>query len=150
MGNIFWISPFAAPINTNLTRVEDSTWAHPGGIFFLTNYLQVQTPIESYASYPNLLLELASLFAFLYALIIHLVVIGYSKDKIFTTWTLLLLLGSLGCLILPLLPHSCGQDGYCCQFFPSPSTQPTDSGKSPKTNKLNSDSQRPPEKSSSH
>lgn len=101
MGNFFWISPFAIPINANLVRVDDSVWAHPGGLFFLTDYLNVYTPIESYTSYGNLFFDVTSLFIILYALVLPLVTIGYFKDKVLTSWTILLLLGGLGCLIVP-------------------------------------------------
>ena len=101
MGNFFWISPFATPLNTNLTRIDDSTWAHPGGLFFITDYLSVQTPIETYPSYTNLLNNVTTLFLVLYALTLPLIIIGYFKDRPLTIWTLLLLAGSLGCLIVP-------------------------------------------------
>ena len=101
MGNLFWISPFATPLNTNLTRIDDSNWAHPAGIFFITDYLNTKTPIETYTTYFSLLTNVTTLFFILYALTLPLTIIGYFKDRPFTIWTLLLLAGSLGCLIIP-------------------------------------------------
>jgi hypothetical protein len=101
MGNLFWISPFATPINPNLVRLDDSVWAHPDGFFFITDYLSVNTPIESYASYFELFFDVGSLFVLLYALILPLVAVGYFKDKVLDWWTVLLLIGGLGCLVVP-------------------------------------------------
>ena len=101
LGNLFWISPFAIPINTNLVRVNDSVWAHPWGLFFLTDYLSVSTPIESYNNYFELLFNVGSLFVLLYALLLPLIRVGYFKDRVLNLWTLLLLIGGLGCLIVP-------------------------------------------------
>ncbi len=101
MSNFFWISPFAVPINTNLVRLDDSVWAQPGGLFFITDYLSVNTPIEAYTSYLDLLVEVGSLFVILYALLIPLIIVGFFKDRALSTWTFLLLFGGLGCLIIP-------------------------------------------------
>jgi len=89
------------PINTNLIRVDDSIWAHPGGLFFLTDYLSVNTPIESYTSYFALFLEVGTLFVILYALLMPLICVGFFKDRALTSWTILLLIGGLGCLVIP-------------------------------------------------
>lgn len=101
MGNFFLISPFAVPIDTNLVRIDDSVWAHPGGLFFITDYLNVNTTIESYGSYFDLAFDVGSLFVLLYALILPLVGVGYFKDKVLTFWSLILLIGGLGCLVVP-------------------------------------------------
>ncbi|MEJ2242050.1 MAG: hypothetical protein P8Y18_07910 [Candidatus Bathyarchaeota archaeon] len=101
MGNFFWISPFAAPTNSNIVRVDDSLWAHPQGLFFITDYLNVQTPIETYPSYFNLLSNVTALFLILYGLTLPLVFIGHFKDQVLNIWTALLLMGSFSCLIVP-------------------------------------------------
>jgi hypothetical protein len=100
-GNLFYISPFASPINPNLTRVDDSNWAHPAGLFFITDYLNTKTPIENYTSYTNLASNVTTLFLILYALTLPLTIIGYFKDNTLTIWTILLLIGGLSCLIIP-------------------------------------------------
>jgi hypothetical protein len=100
-GNLFWISPFATQINPNLVRLDDSVYAHPAGLFFLTDYLRVSTPIESYSSYFELFFDVGSLFVLLYALILPLVGVGYFKDKVLGSWTFLLLIGGFGCLVVP-------------------------------------------------
>lgn len=93
MGNLFYIPPFASPINTNLTRIYDSTWAHPAGLFFLTDYLNTKNPIENYNTYINLASNVTTLFLIMYALILPQVIIGYIKDSTLTVWTLLSLMG---------------------------------------------------------
>ena len=101
MGNLFYVSPFAISINPNLVRLDDSVYAHPAGLFFLTDYLRVSTPIESYGNYFELFFDVGSLFVLLYALVLPLVCVGYFKDKVLGSWTLLLLIGGLGCLVVP-------------------------------------------------
>ncbi len=100
-GNFFLISPYAVQYPTNLIWLHDSVWAHPGNLFFLTDYLNVNTPIESYSSYFDLFSQVGSLFALLYALLLPLIAVGYFKDRTLNIWTLLLLIGSFGCLIIP-------------------------------------------------
>jgi hypothetical protein len=100
-GNFLWISPYTVPLTNNLVWVHDSVWAHPAGLFFLTDYLSVSTPIESYSSYFDLFYQVGSLFVLLYALLLPLIGVGYFKDRVFGIWTFLLLVGGLGCLVVP-------------------------------------------------
>ncbi|MCK4885200.1 hypothetical protein KAS24_03920, partial [Candidatus Bathyarchaeota archaeon] len=100
-GNFFLISPYAVQYPTNLVWLHDSVWAHPGNLFFLTDYLNVNTPIESYSSYFDLFSQVGSLFVLLYAVLLPLIAVGYFKDRTLNIWTLLLLIGSFGCLIIP-------------------------------------------------
>jgi hypothetical protein len=100
-GNFLWVSPYAAPLERNMIWLQDSVFAHPGGLFFLTDYLRVSTPIESYASYFDLFYQVSSLFVLLYAVILPLVAVGYFRDRVLGVWSSLLLVGSLGCLVVP-------------------------------------------------
>jgi len=100
-GNFFLISPYAVQYPTNLVWLHDSVWAHPGKLFFLTNYLNVSTPIESYSSYFDLFSQVGSLFILLYAVLLPLIAVGIFKDRTLNLWTLLLLVGSFSCLIIP-------------------------------------------------
>jgi hypothetical protein len=101
LGNFLLVSLFPRVAPANLVWLDDSVFAHPGGLFFLTNYLSVSTPIESYGSYFVLFSQVGSLFVLLYALLLPLIVVGYFKDRMLNVWTLLLLVGGLGCLIFP-------------------------------------------------
>jgi len=101
MGNFFWISPFATEVSPNLVYVDDAVYAHPGGLFFLTNYLSVQTPIESYGSYFGLFFDVGSLFVLLFALLLPLVAVGFFRDRVLSSWSLILFVGGLGCLVFP-------------------------------------------------
>jgi len=100
-GNYLWISPYAIPLERNMIWLHDSVWAHPGGLFFLTDYLRVSTPIESYASYLELFSHVGSLFVLLYVVLLPLIAVGYFKDRVFGSWTFLLMVGSFSCLIVP-------------------------------------------------
>ena len=100
-GNFLFVSPYATPLANNLVWVHDSVFAHPAGLFFLTDYLNVSTPIESYGSYFSLFYDVVSLFVLLFAVLLPLIVVGYFRDRVFGSWTLLLLVGALGCLVVP-------------------------------------------------
>jgi hypothetical protein len=100
-GNFFLISPYPRPLEGNIIRLADSVWAHPGGLFFLTDYLRVSTPIESYTSYFELFSHVSSLFILLYVVLLPLVAVGYFKDRLLGSWNFLLLAGSFSCLIVP-------------------------------------------------
>ena len=82
-------------------RVNDSIAPHLGGLFFLVDYLQVLNPIEHYASYFELFSHVFSLFILLYVVVLPLVVVGHFRDRVLESWTLLLMIGSFGCLIMP-------------------------------------------------
>ena len=100
-GNYLRISPYAVEYPINLIWLNDSAWAHPANLFFITDYLSVNTPIESYTSYYDLFIQVGSLFLILYLISLPLIIIGYFKDRVLNLWTFLLLVGSLGCLIVP-------------------------------------------------
>jgi hypothetical protein len=71
------------------------------GLFFLTNYLQVQNSVDYYSNYWMLALNVALLFTVLFVPYIYLVKKGYFKNSILTSWTALLLVGAFGCLVMP-------------------------------------------------
>lgn len=100
-GNFLWVSSHVVKLNENLIWLHDSVWAHPADMFFLTDYLTVSTPIESYSSYFELFYHVGFLFIMLYAVLLPLIAVGYFKDRTFNVWALLLLLGGFGCLIIP-------------------------------------------------
>jgi len=95
------IFPSPISVETNVIRVVDSVSVHPGGLFFLTDYLKVFTPVEYYGSYLELFSHVFSLFLLLYVILLPLIAVGHFKDRIFGSWTFLLLIGSFSCLIVP-------------------------------------------------
>jgi hypothetical protein len=97
----FRIFPSPVSVETNILTLGDSVLAKPGGLFFLTNYLNVFTPVEHYASYFDLFSHVFSLFILLYALLLPLVVVGRFEDRALGSWTVLLLIGSFSCLVMP-------------------------------------------------
>jgi len=101
-GSIYFrIFPASFRVATNVIRVNDMVNPRPGGLFFLVDYLGVATPIQNYASYFELASHVVSLFALLYLVWLPLVLVGFFRDKILDGWTILLLIGSFGCLIVP-------------------------------------------------
>jgi len=73
----------------------------PLGLFFLTNYLSVSSPVESYDTYLELALDIIVLFTLLYGVWLPLIIKGFFKNKVLDAWTIILLAGSLGPLIVP-------------------------------------------------
>lgn len=97
----FQLFPSVFITDTNIIEIGDSFFARSGGMFFLTDYLSVFTPVEHYASYFELFSHVFSLFLLLYVVLLPLILVGYFKDRILGSWTLLLLIGSFSCIILP-------------------------------------------------
>lgn len=75
--------------------------SHPGGIFFLVNYLNVSDTLQHYMSYWDIAVSVLSLFGVLYLLCLPLVLVGFFRDKVLDSWTLLLLVASFDILITP-------------------------------------------------
>jgi len=94
---------FHSPVSmeSNIMWLGDSVYAHPAGLFFLTDYLKVSTPIESYGSYFGLFFSVFSLFLLLYVVLLPLISVGYFKDRVFGSWMFILLVGAFGCLVVP-------------------------------------------------
>jgi len=101
LSGVFRIFPSPVSVETNMLRIGDSVSAHPGGFFFLTDYLNVFTPVEYYGSYLELFSHVFSLFLLLYVVLVPLIAVGHFKDRVLGSWTLLLLVGSFSCLLLP-------------------------------------------------
>ncbi len=85
---------------SNIIQAGD-TISGKSGIFFLTNYLQVQDTVDSYGNYWALALNVALLFIVLFLPYILLVKKGFFKNEILSIWTGLLLVGAFGCLVMP-------------------------------------------------
>ena len=102
MGSIFFrMSPAFIRVETNVIRVNDSLNPHPGGLFFLVDYLKVDNPVQQYANYFELVSHVASLFVLLYLVWLPLVLVGFFRDDVLDAWTILLFVGSFSCLIIP-------------------------------------------------
>jgi hypothetical protein len=86
---------------TNIIEAGDTVTAHPGGVFFLVDYLSIQSSVDYYASYWSLALNVGLLFAILYLPYLFLVVKGFFKNHILNIWAGFLLIGAFGCLIFP-------------------------------------------------
>ncbi len=90
--------PSIMPANVISTYEEP---AHPGGLFFLVNYLGMSDPVHNYSSYPNLALNVLSLFIVLYGFWLPLTIVGFFRDSVLDGWVLALLIGSFSALVIP-------------------------------------------------
>jgi hypothetical protein len=93
--------PVSNVAQTNIIYAGDTVITHPGGVFFLVDYLSIHSSVDYYASYWTLALSVGVLFAVLYLPYLFLVVKGFFKDRILGIWTGFLLIGAIGCLIFP-------------------------------------------------
>jgi len=79
----------------------DSSLGGLGQVFFLVNYFDVRSGVDYYSSYGYLALNVIVLFAILYGSYLLLVWKGFFRNELLDTWTVLLLIGSFGCLVVP-------------------------------------------------
>lgn len=93
--------PVRYSVETNVINAGDVVYASVGRFFFLTNYLSVKTSVDFYASYADLLLSVVALFLLLYLPCIFLVWKGFFKNRVLSLWSVLLLVGAFGCLVVP-------------------------------------------------
>jgi hypothetical protein len=95
------IFPVHYTLGTNVISAGDAVSAQQGKLFFMVDYLRIQTSVDNYASYWTLALSVGLLFAVLYLPYLFLVVKGFFRSRILSLWTMLLLVGAFGCLTVP-------------------------------------------------
>jgi hypothetical protein len=95
------IFPVHYALGTNVISARDAVSAQQGKLFFIVDYLRIQTSVDNYASYWTLALSVGLLFAVLYLPYLFLVAKGFFENRILNLWTMLLLTGAFGCLIVP-------------------------------------------------
>jgi len=102
---VLLISLFVFPSSLSMPRhfvdSKDTVHQSSGGLSFMVNYIGVADPVQSYPTYPDLVLHIFSLFSLLYLWWLPLVLVGFFRDRILDSWTLLLLFGSFNALITP-------------------------------------------------
>ena len=85
--------PVSFNLVTNIIRViQPSTY--PGGLFFLINYLKDFT-------YLDIISRVFLLFIILYLVWLPLVLMGFFRNRLLDSWTILLLIGSFSSLVTP-------------------------------------------------
>jgi hypothetical protein len=94
-------NPIHYAISSNIIRAGDTVAANAGGVFFLVDYLHVQSSIDFYPNYGSLALSVGVLFAVLFIPYVYLVVKGFFRNDTLNLWTSLLLVGSFSALIIP-------------------------------------------------
>jgi hypothetical protein len=100
-GALLRISPIRYGAESNIIEVGDIVWGRVQNTFFLVNYLQVNSPVDGYASYSSLAVSVLVLFALLYLSYLLLVVKGFFRNRVLDLWAALLLIGGFGCLFAP-------------------------------------------------
>jgi len=95
------VFPVRYAIETNVIKAGDAVRASVGGFSFFVDYLNIQTNVDSYASYFDLALSVGLLFTVLFLPYMFLVVKGFFRNGVLNLWTCLLLIGAFGCLLIP-------------------------------------------------
>ena len=93
--------PIRYEVSSNVIQVGDAVGAKVGGLFFLVDYLKVQSSVDSYSSYFSLAMNVGLLFAVLFVPYLYLVFRGFFRNEVLSLWSGLLLIGAFGCLVLP-------------------------------------------------
>jgi hypothetical protein len=100
-GVVLRMFPVGYATVTNVLGSGDSSSAGLGRLFFLVNYFGVHSSLDYYPSYGYLALNVVVLFVLLYASYSFLIWKGFFRNEVLDTWTVLLLVGSFSCLVLP-------------------------------------------------
>lgn len=85
----------------NTLESGDIIHQSPAGFSFFVNYVSVSDSVQNYPSYLYLVLHVFSLFGVLYLWWLPLVFVGFFRNEILDSCTLLLLFGSFDALITP-------------------------------------------------
>jgi len=86
---------------SNIVGAGDTASGSVGGLFFLVDYLKVQNSVDSYSNYASLALNVGLLFTVLFVPYLLLVLKGFFRNSVLDSWTVLLLVGSFGCVVVP-------------------------------------------------
>ncbi len=99
---MFPVSYESGPVvGPNMVWAKDAARQSYGQLFFMVNYIGMNTGLDNYPNYLFLVLGVATLFAVLYLSYFYLVLKGFFKNRVLDVWTGLLLAGSFGCLVTP-------------------------------------------------
>ena len=103
----FMVFPVSSNVETNVILAYGPTGNYPKPFFFLKNYLATSAPAQYYPAYLGFASQVFSLFAGLYIVVLPLVLVGSFKDDVLDSWTVLLLIGSFGALVMPFFALDC-------------------------------------------
>lgn len=97
----FVLFPVSYYVETNIIRAYQPLGHYSGVFWFFTNYLGVSDTVQCYPTYLDLFCNVASMFVLLYVVFLPLVLVGFFRDRVLDSWTVLLLFGSFGALVVP-------------------------------------------------
>jgi hypothetical protein len=85
----------------NIISAHNPSPFHPFNLVFIQDYFKVASPVESYPSYFSLVSDVFSLFGILYLIWLPLVAIGFFRDKLLDVFSIVLLVATFSCIIIP-------------------------------------------------
>jgi len=95
------VFPASYVVESNVISMYQTVGRYRGPFFFLTNYLAVHDAVQYYPTYLDLALHVFLLFALLYLVVLPLVLVGFFRDELLDSWSVLLLIGAFGALVMP-------------------------------------------------
>jgi hypothetical protein len=101
IGIFLRIFPVYYEVQSNIINAGDAVNGGHGGLFFLVDYLHVRSSVDYYSTYWSLAFSVVVLFAVLFLPYLALVVKGFFRNGVLNFWTVLLLIGSFDCLVVP-------------------------------------------------
>jgi hypothetical protein len=98
---VFWALPVPERLELNVVVLDESSGSFGGVLFFVRNYLAAGGSMSQQAVYFGLVSQVFSLFCVLFILVLPFVVVGFFRDVVLDSLTVLLLVGSFGVVVFP-------------------------------------------------
>jgi hypothetical protein len=88
-------------VEPNIISAHNPPAFHPFNLFFIEDYFKVASPMENYPTYLSLISDVFGLFGILYLLWLPLIILGFFRDKILDVFSIVLILLTFSCIIIP-------------------------------------------------
>jgi len=103
----FIVFPMPRQIELNVINAYAPSGNYSGALFFVKNYLANYGASPYSPVYLDLVPQVFLFFAGFYMVVLPLVLVGFFKDDVLNSWTVLLLIGSFGALVMPFFALDC-------------------------------------------
>jgi hypothetical protein len=85
----------------NVVNLSEPSGSYRGVLFFFRDYLAVGESVSQHVVYLDLVSRVFSFFGVLFVLVLPFVFVGFFRDVVLDGWTVLLLIGSFGVVVVP-------------------------------------------------
>ncbi len=101
VGFVLLAFPVSVRAEANVVYLDESSGSFRGALFFVSNYLAVGGSVGQQVVYLDLVLRVFSFFGVLFLLVLPFVVVGFFRDVVLDSLTVLFLVGSFGVVVFP-------------------------------------------------